>query len=105
MSPPDCHDDPTTQHGAWFRSGRQVFKPGIEGIVSKRLRSRYSSGRTTDWLKMKNPAAPAVKREAEEEWGKDRWRWERKRLAVREARAVGLERIGPFGAFKNTGAP
>jgi len=23
-----------------------------------------------DWLKMKNPAAPAVKREAEEEWGK-----------------------------------
>jgi hypothetical protein len=27
-----------------------------------------------DWLKMKNPDAPAVKREAEEDWGKDRWR-------------------------------
>ena len=24
----------------------------------------------TDWLKFKNPEAPAVKREAEEEWGK-----------------------------------
>jgi ATP-dependent DNA ligase len=41
-----------------------------EGIVSKRLGSRYVSGRTRDWLKMKNPEAPAVKREAEEEWGR-----------------------------------
>ena len=24
---------------------------------------------TRDWLKFKNPEAPAVKREAEEEWG------------------------------------
>ena len=32
-------------------------KMGLEGIVSKRLGSRYRSGRTTDWLKMKNPAA------------------------------------------------
>jgi len=30
--------------------------------------------RSPDWLKMKNPAAPAVKREAEEDWGKERWR-------------------------------
>jgi len=28
------------------------------------------SGRWPDWLRMKNPAAPAVKREAEEDWGK-----------------------------------
>jgi len=27
--------------------------------VSKRLGSRYRSGRSPDWLKMKNPAAPA----------------------------------------------
>jgi hypothetical protein len=27
-------------------------------------------GRTRDWLKFKNPAAPAVKREAEEDWGR-----------------------------------
>ena len=43
---------------------------GLEGIVSKRLGSRYRSGRSLDWLKFKNPAAPAVKREAEEEWGR-----------------------------------
>jgi ATP-dependent DNA ligase len=41
--------------------------------VSKRLGSRYRSGRSKDWLKFKNPDAPAVKREAEEEWGK-KWR-------------------------------
>jgi hypothetical protein len=34
------------------------------------LGSPYSSGRSPDWLKMKNPEAPAVKREAEEEWGR-----------------------------------
>jgi ATP-dependent DNA ligase len=37
--------------------------------VSKRLGSPYVSGRTRHWLKFKNPAAPAVKREPEEEWG------------------------------------
>jgi bifunctional non-homologous end joining protein LigD len=43
---------------------------GCEGIVSKRLGSRYQPGSTKcpDWIKVKNPAAPAVKREAEEEW-------------------------------------
>jgi ATP-dependent DNA ligase len=41
---------------------------GCEGIVSKRLGSIYRSGRVNDWLKIKNPAAPAVKREAEEDW-------------------------------------
>jgi hypothetical protein len=41
---------------------------GLEGIVSKRLGSRYVSGRSRDWLKFKNPEAPAVKREAEEDW-------------------------------------
>jgi hypothetical protein len=34
------------------------------------LGSRYRSGRTSDWLKCKNPDAPAVKREAEEDWGR-----------------------------------
>lgn len=43
-------------------------KMGVEGIVSKRLGSRYRSGRSPDWLKFKNPTAPAVKREAEEDW-------------------------------------
>jgi bifunctional non-homologous end joining protein LigD len=47
-------------------------KLGREGIVSKRLGSPYRFGRSTDWLKVKNPAAPAVKREAEEDWGSKR---------------------------------
>jgi bifunctional non-homologous end joining protein LigD len=51
---------------------RHACKLGFEGIVSKRLGSRYRSGRTPDWLKFKNPEAPAVKREAEEDWGKER---------------------------------
>ena len=49
-----------------------VFKDacalGCEGIVSKRLGSRYRSGRSKD------PDAPAAKREAEEEWGRGKWR-------------------------------
>jgi ATP-dependent DNA ligase len=32
--------------------------------VSKRLGSRYRSGRSPDWLKMKNPEASAATREA-----------------------------------------
>jgi bifunctional non-homologous end joining protein LigD len=57
--------------------GETVFKHacalGCEGIVSKRLGSPYRSGRVDHWLKIKNPAAPAVKREAEEDWGNKRW--------------------------------
>jgi bifunctional non-homologous end joining protein LigD len=53
---------------------RHACKLGLEGIVSKRKESSYRSGRSPDWLKMKNADAPAVKREAEEEWGRDKWR-------------------------------
>ncbi len=49
---------------------QHVCKLGAEGIVSKRLGSRYRSGRSPDWLKFKNPEAPAVRREAEEDWGR-----------------------------------
>jgi ATP-dependent DNA ligase len=45
-------------------------KMGLEGIVSKRKDSRYVSGRSPHWIKSKNPNAPAVKREAEEDWGR-----------------------------------
>jgi bifunctional non-homologous end joining protein LigD len=48
----------------------QACKLGCEGIVSKRLGSTYRSGRSKHWLKIKNPAAPAVRREAEEDWGR-----------------------------------
>jgi bifunctional non-homologous end joining protein LigD len=49
---------------------REACRLGCEGIVSKRLGSRYRSGRSPHWLKIKNPAAQAVKREAEEDWGR-----------------------------------
>jgi len=45
-------------------------KLGCEGIVSKRLGSPYRSGRSKYWVKIKNPNAPAAKREAEEDWGR-----------------------------------
>jgi bifunctional non-homologous end joining protein LigD len=45
-------------------------KLGCEGIVSKRLGSPYKSGRSKQWLKVENPKAPAVKRQAEEDWGR-----------------------------------
>jgi hypothetical protein len=41
--------------------------------VSKRLGSPYRSGRSAHWVKVRNPKAPAVKREAEEDWR----RWQR----------------------------
>jgi bifunctional non-homologous end joining protein LigD len=47
---------------------RHACSLGCEGIVSKRLGSAYRHGRVNHWLKIKNPAAPAVKREAEEDW-------------------------------------
>jgi hypothetical protein len=37
----------------------------------------YRSGHSRHWIKSKNPAAPAVKREAEEDWG-------RKKMAVKK---------------------
>jgi bifunctional non-homologous end joining protein LigD len=48
---------------------QHACKLGLEGIVSKRRDSFYSSGRSPHWIKTKNPDAPAVKREAEEDWG------------------------------------
>ena len=49
---------------------RHACKLGLEGIVSKRLGSPYRSGRSQHRIKSKNPDAPAVKREAEEDWGR-----------------------------------
>jgi hypothetical protein len=52
--------------------GAEIFlhacQLGCEGIVCKRLGSRYGAGRTDHWINVKNPAAPAVQREADEDW-------------------------------------
>jgi bifunctional non-homologous end joining protein LigD len=42
-------------------------KLGLEGIIAKRRDRPYRSGRTTDWLKIRNPSAPAVTRLLEED--------------------------------------
>jgi bifunctional non-homologous end joining protein LigD len=47
---------------------RGICKMGLEGVVSKRLSSPYRSGRSTDWLKIKNPDSPAMIRAREGEW-------------------------------------
>jgi bifunctional non-homologous end joining protein LigD len=49
---------------------RHACKLGLEGLVPKRLGSPYRPGRSRHWVKMKNPACAAVKREEEEDWGK-----------------------------------
>jgi bifunctional non-homologous end joining protein LigD len=46
--------------------GATVFRHacalGLEGIVSKRRDQPYRSGRSPDWVKVKNPDAPAAMR-------------------------------------------
>jgi bifunctional non-homologous end joining protein LigD len=42
----------------------QACKLGLEGVVSKRCDSRYVSGRTLHWIKVRNPNSPAAKRNA-----------------------------------------
>jgi bifunctional non-homologous end joining protein LigD len=41
---------------------RAACNMGLEGIVAKRRDSRYRSGRSRDWIKLKNRAHPAIER-------------------------------------------
>jgi bifunctional non-homologous end joining protein LigD len=41
---------------------RHACEMGLEGIVAKRRDKPYRSGRSPDWVKVKNPAAPAATR-------------------------------------------
>jgi bifunctional non-homologous end joining protein LigD len=72
----DCADDGIAFNTHFAGDGAAIFKHacalGCEGIVSKRLGSAYRAGRVDCWLKIKSPAAPAVRREAEEDWGAKR---------------------------------
>ena len=49
---------------------RHACKLGCEGIVSKRKGSPYRSGRSPDWIKLKDPASEAVRRKTEEDWSR-----------------------------------
>ena len=67
-------------------------KMGLEGIVSKR--------HSPDWLMFKNPEAPAVRREAEEDWVRRHSRdWARnlrgKRALARRLGQTPMNRTGP----------
>jgi bifunctional non-homologous end joining protein LigD len=48
---------------------KHACKLGLEGVISKRRGSCYISGRSPDWIKLKNPNSPAVKRETKENCG------------------------------------
>ena len=41
---------------------RHVCAMGLERIVAKRRDRPYSSGRSPDWIKIKNPDAPTATR-------------------------------------------
>jgi bifunctional non-homologous end joining protein LigD len=41
---------------------RRTCRMGLEGIVAKRRDKPYRSGRSPDWIKVKNPDAPAASR-------------------------------------------
>ena len=47
---------------------QHVCRMGLEGIVSKRVDAPYRRGPSKTWLKSKNPASEAVRREREEKW-------------------------------------
>ena len=40
----------------------------LEGLVSKRRDSRYRSGPSRDWIKVKNPKSPAMNRAKDALW-------------------------------------
>jgi bifunctional non-homologous end joining protein LigD len=58
--------DHTDEDGATIF--QQACKMGLEGIVSKRLSAPYRSGRSSEWLKIKNPDSPAMIRARDADW-------------------------------------
>jgi len=66
--------------------GQQYLIPEVTSRVScadpqlDQSARRSSRSEMTHWLKIKNPAAPAVRREAEEDWASKRWGRERRRI-------------------------
>jgi ATP-dependent DNA ligase len=47
---------------------RAACNVGLEGLVSKRRDRPYRAGRSPHWVKVKNPASPAMTRAKEVEW-------------------------------------
>jgi ATP-dependent DNA ligase len=61
-----CQDGIRLSEHVADTDGAVVFRAactmGLEGIVAKRRDSRYHSGRSRDWIKIKNFAHPAIER-------------------------------------------
>jgi hypothetical protein len=58
-----------------IKATNDAFHVALDGRVPSRLqagvrRHRVRSGRSPDWLKSKNPACAAVKRDVGEDWGR-----------------------------------
>jgi ATP-dependent DNA ligase len=51
-----------TCRGRGVQMLKAVCKLGLEGIVLKKLDSPYRSGQSKNWIKVKNPKAPAATR-------------------------------------------
>jgi hypothetical protein len=62
------HIGPVAHHSG-AHEGRHIPCVRLSNMTAAQ---KYVSGRSRYWLKFKNPNAPAVKREAEEDWGKER---------------------------------
>jgi hypothetical protein len=69
---PKSHFGPSTDPTSAFAPRRcnsnRFSRPRQK--TSRRGTPQEPSGRTPDWLNFNNPAAPAVKREAEEDWAR-----------------------------------
>jgi len=50
--------------------GDTLFEHACKLGCVQAARVVYRSGRSPHWVKVKNPKAPAVRREAEEDWGR-----------------------------------
>jgi len=47
---------------------RAACNMGLEGLVSKRRDRPYRAGRSPHWIKIKNPASPAMTRAKDVDW-------------------------------------
>jgi ATP-dependent DNA ligase len=56
------HDQQDADPAVGEKMFEAVCALGLEGIVSKRLRSVYRSGPSKSWIKISNPKAPAATR-------------------------------------------
>ena len=66
--PPAIHSLRVEADHVGARMFEHACKLGLEGIVCKRRDSAYSSGRSKSWLKVKNPASPAMMRLEDGTW-------------------------------------